>query len=84
MLFYKECLVNIIRHSRATLVVSSITADRNGINLIVSDNGVGDSGKLPPSLRRRARLLGAKVNIGNPKSGGTRVALKLRTRKFKF
>jgi signal transduction histidine kinase len=76
-LFYKECLTNIIRHARATHVVTRLTASRNGIWLIVRDNGLGLK-EIPPSLKRRARLLKAKLSLETPADGGTEIKLRLR------
>jgi signal transduction histidine kinase len=85
-LFYKECLVNISRHSEATRFTTHLTANRRGIHLRISDNGRGlaQSGEtgVPSSIKRRARLLGAKVTVDSPATGGTCIDLKLRTRRW--
>ena len=85
-LFYKECLVNISRHSGATQFSTRLTAGPRDIHLIVSDNGRGISetqgNGIPSSLKRRARLLGANVNVARPASGGTSIELHLRTRRW--
>lgn len=84
-LFYKESLTNIIRHSGATNVVTHLIATEKTIRLTVSDNGQGiaETGRnrVPPSLKRRARLLRAKVVIETPLKGGTRIVLDLKNRK---
>ena len=82
-LFYKECLVNISRHSKATAFSSHLSADKAGVTLIIRDNGIGISigigeqqdGMTPKSLERRAGLLRAKVRIDHPAEGGTVVTL---------
>ena len=82
-LFYKECLVNISRHSKATAFSSHLSADKAGVSLIIRDNGIGISigigeqqdGMTPKSLERRAGLLRAKVRIDHPREGGTVVTL---------
>ena len=85
-LFYKECLTNILRHSGATKVITQITADHKMLSMTVTDNGKGlantTDGKIPRSLRRRAKLLGAKIATETPQAGGTRFILKLRTHRF--
>ena len=78
--FYKECLHNIIRHSGATSVCVRVTADPQRIRLTVTDNGHGLNGDIPASLRRRARLLGAKLETGPQEAGGTLVTLTLKVR----
>lgn len=81
-LFHKECLVNVIRHSGASHVVTKLSAAPGSVALEVSDNGEGFAGEVPASLARRARLLGAKVLISHPEGSGTSVLLTLRLRKF--
>ncbi len=87
-LFYKECLVNISRHSEATQFTTRLTANRREINLRISDNGRGlaPSGEIgvPSSIKRRARLLGAKVTVDSPATGGTCIDLKLRIHHWGF
>ena len=87
-LFYKECLVNITRHSGATKYMTELKATAENIHLKICDNGRGldssDKGGVPPSLKRRAKLLGAKVTVENPPAGGTCIELNLRTRKWGF
>ena len=79
-LFYKESLTNIIRHARATRVETHLTADKNRISLIMHDNGVGVATP-PPSLKRRARLLKAKLSVESPADGGTKITLWFRPRR---
>lgn len=80
-LFYKECLTNIIRHSGATEVNTVLSITELGqLHLSVADNGKGIS-KTPPSLKRRARLLRAKVQTERTRAGGTQIKLSLRYRR---
>jgi len=58
-----------------------VAADRE-IKLTVSDNGHGLNGQVPPSLKRRARLLGADIGIEPTTAKGTRVVLRLKSRWF--
>ena len=81
-LFYKECLINIIRHSGATRVSTQLIADRNELRLVITDNGHGLDGEMPSSLKRRARLLGAQVTAENIPNDGTRITLKLKINTF--
>ncbi|MGJ8643547.1 MAG: histidine kinase [Luteolibacter sp.] len=81
-LFYKECLVNVIRHSGASRVVTRLEATSHNVLLEVSDNGEGYEGALAASLARRARFLGAKTQILHPEDGGLTVSLTLSLRKF--
>jgi signal transduction histidine kinase len=79
-LFYKECLTNVIRHSDASQVSTRVEMTPKHLSLTVSDNGQGTHGIAPRSLRRRARLLGAKVRATTPEGGGACIQL-LRTHK---
>lgn len=84
-LFYKECLTNIIRHSGATRVETSLAAKEREICLTVRDNGRGleeaSHAMAPASLKRRARLLKAKLSVETPPDGGTQITLKLKPRR---
>lgn len=81
-LFYRECLINICRHSGATRIETRLVAGKNRISLMVSDNGKGIPeslrGRLPAALERRAKLLRGKFIVSCPASGGTSVQLELR------
>ena len=85
-LFYKECLVNILRHSGATRVQTRLVAEPSKVVLTIIDNGrglthsIGD--RVPSSISRRARLLGARVTAEDRNEGGTCIALQLQTRRF--
>lgn len=79
-LFYKECLVNISRHSDATEFRTQLTASPKQIQLSVHDNGRGIAEAIPKSLKRRAKLLHGKMRIESPATGGTTIHLTLRIR----
>ena len=81
ILFYKECLTNIIRHSGATVVSTQLSAEKKEISLCISDNGSGTQGEVPSSLKRRARLLGGSVTAANLTNGGTLISLSFRPRR---
>ncbi len=82
LLFYKECLVNIIRHSGATQAKTRLEVIGNELILTVSDNGHGfpdsPTPTVPRSLKRRARLSGGKVTVSKTESEGSSITLKLR------
>lgn len=80
LLFFQESLINIIRHSGATRVHTRVTATDGLVQLTVADNGRGINGRVPASLRRRARLLGADVEIGSSRSSGAVIVLHLKNR----
>jgi len=85
--FYKECLTNILRHSGATAISTRLKVTGDRIQLIVSENGRGlpggpESKSIPPSLKRRARILRGTVVVGQPEGGGTSICLNVKLRKF--
>ncbi|MEA2068638.1 MAG: ATP-binding protein, partial [Verrucomicrobiota bacterium] len=82
LLFYKECLTNILRHSGATQATTRLKADHKEICLAVTDNGHGLHGEVPASLKRRARLLGAQVATEKTEPTGSCITLKLNVNKF--
>ncbi len=82
LLFYKECLVNISRHSGATRFSMRLAVTEKELCLTVSDNGKGVSDRTSDSLRRRARLMGATLVSETPAAGGTSIRLTLRTRRW--
>ena len=77
-LFYKECLVNISRHSMATRVEVLLQADLKSITLQVVDNGRGLGDSTPKSLKRRARLLRGRMAVHQGASSGSTITLTLR------
>jgi signal transduction histidine kinase len=86
LLFYKECLVNISRHSGATRFATELIADANGLCLTISDNGKGISeqpdDKMPASLKRRARLIKATLKVETFPNEGTRIILTYKHKRF--
>jgi signal transduction histidine kinase len=84
LLFLQESLVNVIRHSGATRVDIRVSATEAEIVLAVIDNGRGLDGRVPASLKRRARLLGADVEVAPTAAAGARVVLRLAERRFGF
>ena len=87
-LFYKESLINILRHSKATVVRSKLTMSESELELSVIDNGQGidahNPSPEPPSLKRRARLLGGKLSVMRTAEGGTSVILKMSLGRHRF
>lgn len=88
LLFYKESLVNIIRHSNATQFCVNLEAGVKEVRLTISDNGVGMPEShvhtSPASLKRRAKLIGANITCERPSSGGTIITLVIRPNRLNF
>lgn len=82
LLFYQECLTNIIRHSGATRAETHLRIIDGKIHLTVTDNGQGLRGEIPTSLERRARLLGAELSTQKSSANGLQVDLHLKLRRF--
>lgn len=79
-LFYKECLTNIAKHSKATLVKATVKTTAKEVQIFIQDNGIGTATKLK-SLDRRAKLLSAKLISKDLINGGTAVELTRRLRR---
>ncbi len=81
-LFYKECLVNISRHSGATQYTTHLSAGPKEVCLTIKDNGQGVpidvKDGIPPSLLRRAWLLRGKISVEGQGSDGTSINLKVK------
>ncbi|MEI6890801.1 MAG: histidine kinase [Pontiella sp.] len=87
-LFYKECLINICRHAGATQLSTHLVITPKTIKLSIIDNGhglpVSMQNGIPQSLKRRARLLRAKIKVDTPEEGGTRILLTLRPTRNRY
>ncbi|MEJ6702246.1 MAG: hypothetical protein QNL01_14925 [Akkermansiaceae bacterium] len=74
--------MNICRHSDATQASTQLTGSPREVVLTISDNGKGLSEKnIPSALKRRARLLKAKLTVEENPEGGTSISLRLRNRR---
>jgi len=82
----QECLHNIARHSRASLVNLSLLAADKNIRLSVRDNGAGfcadQAGRKPGSfglagMRERAALVGGTLAVVSQPGKGTCITLEL-------
>lgn len=63
LLFYKEALHNLARHSAATRVDISISVVDGKLRIEIEDDGVStDSGRLPEGLRLRAKKMKGELN----------------------
>lgn len=85
-LFYKECLVNISRHAKADKFDASIHAQRGKLIISITDNGRGLSpGSVPPSIKRRAKILRGTLGIESPVEDtgrGSRITLVIAIRSW--
>ncbi|MDF7823628.1 hypothetical protein P4B35_06345 [Pontiellaceae bacterium B12227] len=78
-LFYKECLINISRHSGATELKTELTLTPKRVVLSITDDGKGLAQDIPKSLQRRAKLFRARVHKETPPKGGTQITLHLKS-----
>jgi len=82
-LVFKEAVNNIARHSGCSRAEIEFRADRDSINLMLRDDGrgfdpvQGANGHGLPSMRERARELGARLHIASSYGQGTTVSLKV-------
>jgi ligand-binding sensor domain-containing protein len=86
-LVYKEVLTNVVRHAEAKKCSVELIKDSNRLDIIIQDNGKGfdirnvkmNYGLL--SIKKRAENIKAKLEITSELGKGTRVILKVPTRK---
>lgn len=80
-LIYKEILVNIIRHSKASYVKIDIEIQRNNIVLSIKDNGIGfdttekKKGYGLQSIKRRVERLQGNMSIISTKNFGCSISV---------
>jgi len=80
-LFYKECLINISRHSCATKASTRLETDHRKVTLSISDNGCGlPESVIPASLKRRAKLLRATMTVTTTDESGSTITMQFRHR----
>ena len=71
----KECLVNGIRHGRATAFFIELKKELSSVCLLISDNGSGTDGNIAEGfglkgMRERAEKLGGKCSFSSEKDEG--------------
>jgi signal transduction histidine kinase len=74
----QEALTNVSRHARSKTAEVSLRMASNGLELTVSDAGIGFNGKAPvrlglASMQERVRLLKGKLTVDSRPDHGTRV-----------
>ncbi len=83
LLFFREALHNVARHSLATLVKITLTRTQRGLSLSVTDNGKGfdieahSSGRGLQNMRERAKRISAELNIQSRVGEGTQIAMEV-------
>jgi two-component system, NarL family, sensor histidine kinase UhpB len=78
----QEALTNVVRHAGVDVAQLRLAAGHGGVELVVSDEGVGVSGVAAEDsaggirgMRERALLVGARVEVVPAPTGGTTVRL---------
>jgi PAS domain S-box-containing protein len=69
-----EALANVQKHAAARRVVVSVTADENGLDVRVADDGVGGADANGHGLRGladRVEAFGGRLTVESPRRGGT-------------
>ena len=83
LLYFKEALHNIMRHSGATHAEVSIGGDEKFFRLTVKDDGCGFNAAAPVSgagvtgMKQRAQTLGGRLDIVTAPGAGTTLALEV-------
>jgi signal transduction histidine kinase len=81
----QECMSNVARHSGSRQARVTLHAGPDGLHLAITDTGVGfDAERLPTtgglglvSIRERARMIGADVQITSAAVQGTTIELRV-------
>lgn len=82
-LIFKECSNNIVRHSECSSVEVDLKIENHAITLTIKDDGKGfdipqaSHGHGLISMSRRAKTLGATLEINSRSGGGTLVSLRV-------
>jgi len=77
-LILRECVTNIVRHSKARKCTIDIRATGSNVEMIVADNGVGfvaGDGRGLRGITERAARIGGEVDIDN--SNGTKIRVSI-------
>jgi signal transduction histidine kinase len=83
LMFFRECLHNIARHSSATRVQIVLSRTLHGLCLSISDNGIGFDTKAPAvgqglqNMRERAARMDGELVINSVQGGGTKIILEV-------
>ncbi|HVT80736.1 MAG TPA: sensor histidine kinase, partial [Phycisphaerae bacterium] len=82
----QEAVQNAIRHGKASRVTIDLVTTRNGIQISVTDNGIGfpnpdqlKSGMGLRTMNHRAHAIGAQFSVGRLPAGGSRVTCDMPT-----
>ena len=82
-LVFKEALNNAARHSGCSRVAVQLRLEGGGLSLRVADDGAGfdpaveSDGQGLASMRRRAKRLGAALEVGSARGKGTEIVLRV-------
>jgi signal transduction histidine kinase len=78
----QEALRNVWRHSKAKSVAIRLTGEKGGLQLVITDDGIGFDPNVncEPSLglasmRERVQLLGGKLEIQSKTGHGTTISV---------
>jgi signal transduction histidine kinase len=81
---FREALINVTKHARASIVQSSLTIGATGISITISDNGIGlqrekqdQAGYGLNNMLRRVKENGGELIIESPSAGGTKITIHL-------
>jgi signal transduction histidine kinase len=82
-LLCKEALHNIARHARASKASVLITPSENGLQVLITDNGVGfdsasaSAGHGLGNMHKRASMMGAQLHHSSKPGTGTTIQLNI-------
>jgi signal transduction histidine kinase len=80
---FREALINITKHARASSVRSTLTVDPAAVSITIADNGVGlphqanHKGYGMNNMIRRIKENNGDISIQSPPGGGTSITIRL-------
>lgn len=81
---FREALINITKHARASRVHSSLTVDPAAVSITISDDGIGlranqaeHKGYGLNNMIRRVKENNGEIIIESPSGGGTKITIRL-------
>ena len=82
-LLFKEAINNVVKYSKATLIEFQVTNGDKVLHMLLKDNGVGydtqnsSKGNGIHNMQKRAKEIGAALDIISSKEKGTEISIKL-------
>ena len=82
----QELTANILKHAQATEITIQVNKDRNNLNIIIEDNGIGfDTGRIKEAkgfglghIKQQASQLNGQMTIDSTPGNGTTIIVDIK------